>query len=154
MATCSNRLLTIAKMEQELEDTMSSALETCVNVYDYSNDLNVADEWVLDVDIFQQTVDVTLTYPVEIVKDEEDQAKQEEFQVSLDYPLGELYDVAMDIVNSEASIGDFDQLLYMLQKLSRYNIYKHRPYPDVLYQLKLREDDYIFQFSIQGEELV
>jgi hypothetical protein len=42
----------------------------------------------------------------------------------------------------------------MLSKLSRYTIYKNKPYPDVLYQIKLREGDYVFQFAIQGEENV
>jgi len=141
-------------MEEELEETITSALETCINVYDYSDDISsIANEWTLEVEILPYNVDLTLDYPVEISKDEST-LKEDEFSVSFDYPLGELYDVAMDVVNEEASLGEFDQLVYMLQKLSRYTIYKYRPYPDKIYQLKLREGDFIFQFAIEGEELV
>jgi hypothetical protein len=152
-ATCSNRMLTVAQMEQELEDTISSALETCINVHDYSDDItSIAESWVLEIDVYQTSVDFLLTYPVEISKDEE-VIKIDEFTHTADVPLGELYDVSMDIVNQEASLGDFDQLIYMLQKFSKYTIYKLRPYPDKIYQVKFREDDYLFQFAIQGEEL-
>tara|TARA_Y100000310_G_C20524196_1_gene735182 strand:- start:10 stop:777 length:768 start_codon:yes stop_codon:yes gene_type:complete len=152
--TCSNRMLTIPHMEQELEDTISSALETCINVQDYSSDLTgLGESWVLEVDILQSGVDLTLTYPVEITQDEQI-ITQEEFSYVIDAPLGELYDVTIDIVNSEASVGDFDQLIYMLQKFSKYTIYKYKPYPDKIYQVRLREGDFIFQFAIQGEELV
>jgi hypothetical protein len=152
-ATCSNRMLTVAHMEQELEDTVSSALETCINVHDYSKDITaVAESWVLEVEIYQSTVDFLLTYPVEIAKEDET-IKEDEFTFSFNVPLGELYDVSMDVVNQEASIGDFDQLIYMLQKFSKYTIYKYRPYPDKIYQVRMREGNYIFQFAIQGEEL-
>jgi len=152
-STCSNRMLTVPHMEQELEDTISSALETCINVYDYSNDItSVAESWVLEVDVYQSSVDMLLTYPVQIAKDDE-VIKEDEFTYSFNVPLGELYDVSMDIVNSEASLGDFDQLIYMLQKFSKYTIYKYKPYPDKIYQVKLREGNYVFQFAIQGEEL-
>tara|TARA_Y100000034_G_C6620035_1_gene270308 strand:+ start:77 stop:520 length:444 start_codon:yes stop_codon:yes gene_type:complete len=147
-------MLTIPHMEQELEDTISSALETCINVQDYSSDLTgLGESWVLEVDILQSGVDLTLTYPVEITQDEQI-ITQEEFSYVIDAPLGELYDVTIDIVNSEASVGDFDQLIYMLQKFSKYTIYKYKPYPDKIYQVRLREGDFIFQFAIQGEELV
>ncbi|MFH1971921.1 MAG: hypothetical protein ABIJ18_00410 [archaeon] len=151
--TCSNRLLTVAHMENELEEVISQALESCINVYDYSDDVRAAEDWTLQVEIFNSAVDMTLVYPVEVIKSDEDKQKKEEFTYTFDdVPLGELYDVSMDIVNSEASLGDFDQLLYMLQKFSKYNIYKYRPYPDKIYQVKLREGGYVFQFAIEGED--
>jgi hypothetical protein len=151
--TCTNRLLTIEHMEEELTDAMSDALKTCVNVYDYSDDVIVAEEWDLTVDIQRDSVDFVLYYPVQITKGE-DVASQDEFEETLNVPLGELYEVSQDAVNDHAVYGDFEQLLYMLSKLSRYTIYKNKPYPDVLYQIKLREGDYVFQFAIQGEENV
>ena len=150
---CSNRLLTIAHMEQELEETISDALKACISVTDYSGDARTAEDWVLEVDILQQAVDLTLIYPIEVIKDEE-KREQEEFSVTIPATLGELYDVSIDIVNDEAIVGDFDQLIYMLQKFSRYTIYKHKPYPDKIYQVKLREGNFIFQFAIQGEQTI
>jgi hypothetical protein len=124
-----------------------------VNVYDYSDDVTVAENWDLTVDIQRDSVDFVLYYPVQITKGE-DVASQDEFEETLNVPLGELYEVSQDAVNDHAVYGDFEQLLYMLSKLSRYTIYKNKPYPDVLYQIKLREGDYVFQFAIQGEENV
>ena len=151
--TCTNRLLTLDKMQEDLQDAMNTGLETCINVYDYSNDVE-AGTWDLEVDVNFQNVDFILNYDVAIDKGEGDVASEDEFFVSVDVPLGELYEVSQDIVNEYATLGDFDQLLYMLSKLSKYTIYKNKPYPYVLYQVKLREDDYIFQFAIEGESNV
>lgn len=151
LPTCTNRLLTKAHMETELKDAISSALSTCINVKDASSDATVADQWDLTVSIQRTSVDLALYYPVSI-NDGKNTVSQDTFKESLDVPLGDLYDVSQDIVNDHASLGDFDQLTYMLSKLSRYTIYKYRPYPDVLYQVKLREGTYVFQFAIQGED--
>tara|TARA_Y100000310_G_scaffold290392_1_gene317535 strand:- start:5877 stop:6644 length:768 start_codon:yes stop_codon:yes gene_type:complete len=154
VAPCTNRLVTLSHMEEELQDAIDSALDTCVNVYDYSKDVEADSDWELEVAINFNEVQLDLYYPVSVDKGEDDFASEDEFSKSLDVPLGELYEVALDVVNSHAFSGEFDQLLYMLSKLSRYTIYKHKPYPDIIYQAKLREDDYVFQFAIQGEENV
>jgi hypothetical protein len=153
LPTCTNRLLTVSHMEEELQESIASALGTCVNVYDVSDDVEAADAWELTVDIQRDSVDLLLYYPVTI-DDGDDVVSTDEFSESLDVPLGELYEVSQDIVNDHAVLGDFEQLVYMLSKLSRYTIYKYKPYPDVLYQVRLREGTYVFQFAIQGEENV
>jgi len=152
ISLCTNRLLTLNKMEEDLEFAISQALQTCINVYDYSDDVKAQNDWELEVDINFANVGLTLLYPVTVDKGDGEIASEDEFSVNLDAPLGELYEVSQDTVNSHASIGDFDQLLYMLSKLSKYTIYKYKPYPDTIYQLKLREHGYIFQFAIQGQE--
>jgi hypothetical protein len=151
---CSNRLLTVAHMEEELEDAIDSALQTCINVYDYSDDVEAAEDWVVEVEIQLESVDIALDYPVVVDKGEDDIASEDTFEEEVDAPLGDLHGVAQDIINDHALYGDHDQLLYMLGKLSRYTIYKYKPYPDVLYQAKLREHGYIFQFAIEGESKV
>jgi hypothetical protein len=153
LPTCSNRLLIEAHMEEELEEVMTEALSTCINIYDYSDDLQAADDWVLEVDVNYDSVDLYLDYPVEVVKDE-DSASTDGFEESLNLPLGQLYDVSQYIVNQHAEWGVFDPLLYMLGQMGEYTIYTNKPYPDTLYQLKLREGNFIFQFAIQGEENV
>jgi hypothetical protein len=150
---CTNRLLTVSKMETQLEETLNIALQTCINVYDYSKGVTVRDDWELDIQVNQETVDIDLFYPIEVIKGE-DSASEDEFSVTLDVPLGELYTVSQDIVNDHAVYGDFDPLLYMLSKLSKYTIYKNKPYPDTIYQVKMRENPYVFQFGIQGEPSV
>ncbi len=148
---CTNRMLTIKHMEEELKDAIDEGLKTCINVNDYSSDAIVADDWDLTVEINRADVELSLYYPVSIDKGD-DVASEDSFVESLNVPLGELYDVSQDIVNDHAVYGDFEQLIYMLTKLRMYNIYKLKPYPDVLYKIKLREGNYIFQFAIQGED--
>lgn len=137
-------------MEEELTQSINQALQTCINVYEYSDDVEAVAAWDLDVAINRNSVTLDFYYPVEITR-KEDVASEDEFSETLNVPLGELYEVSQDIVNEHATIGDFDQLLYMLSKLSKYTIYKHKPYPDTVYQLKMREQDYVFQFAVQGE---
>jgi hypothetical protein len=149
---CSNRLLTERYMEDQLENVLGEALSTCINVYDYSDEVSAAGDWALEVDVTQSAVVLDLDYPVEITKEDGTTAAVDGFSESVDVPLGELYDVAMDVVNMEAAYGDFDTLLYMLGKSGRYTIYKMKPYPDVLYQVKMRNEDFYFQFAIQGQE--
>jgi hypothetical protein len=153
LPTCTNRLLTVSRMEEDLTDAISQGLQTCINVYDVSQDIQAEEDWELEVDIAQENVVLTLFYPVEVAKGS-DIATEDEFVQTLDVPLGNLYDVSQDIVNQHAVIGDFDPLLYMLEKLSQYTIYKNKPYPDVIYQVKEREHSFVFQFGIQGEENV
>ena len=152
-AECTNRLLILSHMEEDLQKTIGSALGTCINVYDVSDDIEAAEDWELTVEIQSDSVDLLLYYPVSI-NDGENVVSADEFSESLSVPLGELYEVSQDIVNDHAVLGDFEQLTYMLSKLSRYTIYKYKPYPDVLYQVKLREGTYVFQFAIEGEENV
>lgn len=151
VGTCTNRLLTVSRMEEDLTVAIEGALGSCINVYEESDDIEAAESWELSVDIQRDTVDLVLYYPVSI-DDGDNVISEDEFSESLQVPLGELYDVSQDIVNYHAVNGDFEQLIYMLSKLSRYTIYKYKPYPDVLYQVKLREDSFVFQFAIQGEE--
>ena len=160
LPTCSNRLLTQAHMEEELEEVISSALSTCINVHDYSNDLNTAESWVLDVEITSDSVDLYLDYPIEVVKDDSS-ASTEGFSENVNLPLGELFDVVQDIVNEEAGWGTFDPMLYMLGQLSEYTIYTSKPYPDTIYAVQMSEftlppgqENLVFQFAIQGEETV
>ena len=35
--------------------------------------------------------------------------------------------------------------------MSAYTIQMQKPYPDKIYQIKLREKDYVFQFAVEGE---
>ncbi|MSR86539.1 hypothetical protein EXS74_04040 [Candidatus Woesearchaeota archaeon] len=153
LSTCTNRLLTVQHMEEDLTQAIEDSLQTCINVYDVSDDVEAADQWDLTVDIQRDSIDLSLYYPV-TVDDGDNVVTQDTFSESLNVPLGELYDVSQDIVNDHAVLGEFEQLTYMLSKLSRYTIYKYRPYPDVLYQVRLREGTYVFQFAIQGEENV
>ncbi|MFH1456336.1 MAG: hypothetical protein ABIF40_05305 [archaeon] len=156
---CTNRMLTLVSMETELQDAIEQALSTCINVFQFGGVVEtyevVAPEgFTLDVDIEDSVVKLLLTYPVMLVSKDGDVTVEEDiFAGNVNAPLGELYSVAMEVLDYETEFGEFDQLSYVLTKQGEYTIYKHRPYPDKIYELKLRENDYIFRFAVQGESL-
>jgi len=155
---CRNRMLTKQHMEDELSEAMEMELAECVNVHGFEPGLvktfSVIAEEPMEVstDINEDEVLFELIYPVKLkASSGEEEVSEERFVVPVEVPLGELHDVALDIIDSEASMGRFDTLTYMLAKMSRYTIYLHQPYPDKIYQIKMRDGDYIFQFAVEGE---
>lgn len=148
--TCTNRLLTKRHMEEELASAIQESLSTCINPFEISDDVSAPEPMLVSVLIAQSSVEITLDYPIIIDKGEGDRVSEDKFSASLNYPLGELYDVAMDVIDKEAFVGEFEQLTYMLDHKGRYEIIKDRPYPDKVYQLRLMNNNYMFQFAIQG----
>jgi len=155
---CTNRLLTRAHMEEELSEVIEDDLARCIDVQGFSSGLFKTFDVVankpmeLSTTITSDQVLFELSYPVTLKSKSTDAvAESKTFTVPVEAPLGELYDVALDILDGETSIGMFDTLTYMLVKTSRYTIYLDKPYPDKIYKIKLREGDYIFQFAVEGE---
>jgi len=161
LPTCTNRMLTRQHMEKELQKYISNELRKCVNVYDVgsgglikSYDITVGKKFSTEVVVQDSDVLVELTYPITLTsKDRKQKISEKTFTAVVEKPLGELYGVAMDIVNAEARYGVFDVLTYMMSKKGRYTIYPLKPYPDKLYRIKMREGDFIFQMAIEGEPL-
>ena len=151
--TCTNRLLTIDSMEEQLSNAIEEALPECLEV-DVSGgvELQLPDNYKVQTDIQASKVVVTLDYPITLISNRDgDELTEKEFSATVDAPLGDLYEVAMDIVDSEATGGRFDVLTYVLSKMSKYTIHPHKPYPDKLYQIKLREGNYLFQMAVEDE---
>jgi len=157
---CRNRMLTLKHMEEELAQHMEEDTKSCLNGVLNKRRNNkgytilTSEDPELIVTITKDKVFVNMEYPLSL------KSKKTEFTVSssgthslaLDYPLGELYDVVLDIIDFETEYGYFDQLVYMLSKKGRYIIDKKRPYPDIFYKLNtLDQKDFIFQLYIQGE---
>jgi len=153
---CSNRMLLIGSMEDELTTAIQQALPTCLNVQKFSQfksyTISTPENPEIDVSIRNFDTVVALDYPVILTsKRSEASAERSEFDVIFDYPLGRLYEVSQEIVNQEAEFGTFDVLYYMLSKKGEIKIYPKKPYPDKIYTLKHQNSDYIFQFAIEGE---
>lgn len=159
---CRSRVLTLKMMEEELTESIKQIAITCLRVEQFRKSGITLDKGELDinVDIGEDTVVVEATLPVKLIKDDL-QAEMTTYSVSLDYPLGRLYEAMRDIVNSEAVVGNFDAVPYVLQKTQLHNkpyiiSCPHGPYPDKHCMLKIKdvpseESEYIFQFFIQGE---
>jgi hypothetical protein len=104
----------------------------------------------IDVSIgdYESFVDVNL--PIKI-QSGDTFVEESEFNIKLEIPLGALFEVSRDIIKSETTLGEFDQVPYMLGHKGQFVIDKKRPYPDKLYILKTKDSDYVFQFFVQGE---
>ena len=155
--TCTNRFLTRAKMEEQLAEVIKNNLANCLDIEGFA-DVGIiktikvipGDKMDLKVEVARESVNLELDYRIEVKGSEASRVK-DKFEVVIRSPLGELYDVSQDILDAETTIGRFDLLTYMLQKMSAYTIQMQKPYPDKIYQIKLREKDYVFQFAVEGE---
>jgi len=155
--TCYNKMLTISDMEKDLSQVINFNLQKCIDVNSFSSifsGVTVSGQGMpkATVIINKENVQVDVTYPV-VLTQKDITITENKFNTMVNLPLGDLYDVSQDIINVETEFGDFDQLIYMLSKTGKYMIYKHRPYPDKLYQIKRTQttDGLMFQFFVEGE---
>ena len=148
---CSNSLLLLNNMEKELAQAIDQGLNNCINLESFRRGYDMTTgKRVTTVTIGKKNKTIIINLPVTL-RDGETEVKENEFTALFNYPLGALYHVSQDIVNTEASLGEFEQLSYMLSKRGKYEIQKDKPYPDKLYTLHATNNDYTFQFFIQGE---
>lgn len=152
---CMNRMLLKEDMEQSIIDDVSINIGSCLDVQSFRQfggfDIITGGMNVM-ADIEKDNVKVTLDYPITLKSKRSDASvSARQFNAVINYPLGDLYDVANTIIDFETEFGDFDQFAYMLQKKGKYIIEKKKPYPDKLYILSRRDSPYVFQFFVQGE---
>lgn len=150
--TCINRMLTKEDMQSELNTFFKEQLYRCIDLTGFATlgvDINVG-ELIVNTTVNKDNVLVNVNYPV-VIKKGESELIISEFSKEIKSPLGELYDVAMDIVDSESKYGGFDTLGYSLMHKSEYIIKQYKPYPDKIYVTNIKDNPYIFQFAIQGE---
>lgn len=156
---CQNRMLTREKMEEQLAAAIKENMGKCLDIEGAAGgglfkrfDIVLGNEMTLKVSIERAKVGLELSYEVTLKpKGTGDSRTQKIFVKDINVPLGDLYEVSQDIIDSETSIGRFDQLTYMLSKMSKYTIDVQKPYPDKIYKINLREGSYIFQFAVEGE---
>lgn len=154
---CRNRMLLVSDMESQLNKALKPRILGCMsNIKSYGSFkpiiIETPNELKLDTKINLNSIDIIVDYPIVIKsKKGETQVQKSKFTKTFDYPLGDIYNVAHDIIDAETGVGEFDQLFYMIAKKAEYKIYKNRPYPDKLYMIKRADNDYQFQFFVQGE---
>src|SRR3989344_1689162 len=154
---CINRMLTIEDMEKQLENSLDFALQSCVDVqkckrFGQQYTIQTPKKLKTDVEIEKEKVLVKVNYPVILNSRSGAQLTIQEFSSSLNYPLGNLYDVAVNnIIDTEAEFGNFEQLLYMITHKGKVIIELKKPYPDKLYLLRTNDNPFKFQFFVQGE---
>jgi len=159
---CRPRVLRLSDMEEQLELALRRDLDSCINVQGFRKvglDLQ-SGELDIDVEIGDDVTSVNINLPVKITKGD-NIAELSEFSVTIDVPLGRLYETMRDVINAEATNGDFETVLYSVAKTELTNKLYYveivdKPYPDKLYMSTIKEfpnqeGTYIFQFFIEGE---
>ncbi len=100
--------------------------------------------------IRDEDVEITLTYPLKI-KNEDQEIIVDSFHGTVKSPIGQLYNVAHDILNQEAEHEEFDVVPYAVNHTD-ITFEKNKPYPSIIYTLQKGES--ILQFAVQGIETV
>src|SRR3989344_720739 len=142
--TCSNRMLTVTDMQDQLAKAINDNLMNCLNLNQFAHgfEIRVMPNYNTEVAIGEDNVLITLNMITLLTKGDVT-VKEETYTTNLKYPLGRLYDVSQDIISVETQYGDFEQLSYMLAKKGQYIINKDKPYPDKLYILQTKDNRYI-----------
>ncbi|MBT3262489.1 hypothetical protein HN992_00845 [Candidatus Woesearchaeota archaeon] len=149
--TCYSRYLTKNEMEIQLEEVIYVGLGNCLSFGGFARGADVSiGEMAVDVKIGEYESFVDVHVPIRIQRGDTF-VEESEFNIELDVPLGALFEVSRDVIQAETTLGEFDQVPYMLGHRGQFVIDKKRPYPDKLYILKSKDSDYVFQFFVQGE---
>ncbi|MBW2968371.1 hypothetical protein KY362_07870 [Candidatus Woesearchaeota archaeon] len=157
-AKCVPIIRTRQDMELELAEYLKPLLNDCIDLdrfREQGTEVEAGDLKV-DVDIAQENVVVTLSYPMSLFLGESS-LDLADFTQRIDLPLGKLFDLSVNIMNDEIANGYYDQDEWMFMHGSEVTIDKHRPYPDIVYTLKKsnREgDEIVFNFALKGKETV
>ena len=150
--TCYNRYLTMEDIESQLENVIRQGLSTCINLGGFARGAQlIVGDISVDVDVGEYESVVELDFPLRIQRGDIF-IEENEFIKTLDVPLGALYGVSRDILEIETTVGEFEQLHYMLAHRGQFIIEKKRHYPDKMYIIWSKDDeDFVFQFFVQGE---
>lgn len=153
-----NKLLLRQSIEAEISDKINKTLKSCINlsIFEKQGFSFSEKETIVNATINVDGLFIKLSYPLNFKKTQYS-LEFNDFISRVNLPLGELYLVAIDIVNEEIKSGHFDKEDFML-KHKYIRIEKHRPYPDIIYIIKKFDiksgKDLVFQFAIKGEETV
>ena len=100
---CYNRVLLIGDMEEQLNDRFESILDSCLDLSNFERfklyKLLTPQPPVVITDILESNIIININFPVTLQSDQS-QLSRNEFNYNLHYPLGELYQVSQDILDS------------------------------------------------------
>lgn len=108
--------------------------------------------------IARDSIDISLEYPIILEKDGE-KITVDKFHAAFSSQLGELYDIAVYILNQEATKGIFDIVDFEINHTD-IKLIKQKPYPAVIYSVQKvqkennekndEENNELLQFAVQG----
>ena len=156
---CINMLPPFESMIQQLQERVDTDIKNCINpdlakstIGAYDSKLGVPQT---KIESAGTSVTITVDYPVELSKDGTT-VKLDSIMKELDAPLYDLYKTPYDIVESQASTGFFDQLIYMLSKKGKVIINVDKSpstgnVGDIIYKINQKDDEFQFWFAIEGD---
>ena len=153
---CLNNGLFNSDVENELNIYLKDKLKECVNLRKFKEGFKTYDyELKYDINnldvitrINKEDVLFKVKLSVEINKDEI-KFEKDEFAKKVNIPIGDILNVVNDILNSEASSGDFNIVDYSMNHLNENEITMTWRGADKIYIIK--DNNYLFQFAIRGE---
>ena len=151
--TCLNVMPSFEEMIEELQVDINDQVNNCVDKSLVQSGFGYeikAGEVITTVIATDAGLNVRSHYDIKITKGENEYTVKD-VVVGYDAPIKELYSVSVDIVNAEARVGFFEQLLYMLNKKGQYEINLDKPYPDKVYKINKKGSNFEFWFAVQGE---
>ena len=137
---CLNNMLSKTEMEERMKEYLMPRIKKCTNLAQFEpSPTKLISDYKLIYDPIERG-DVKFL--------------QNSFFKGVGVPLGDMVYVANDILNAEASVGDFSTLSYDLFSLNKYEIRRNlipfKPFHKI-YTVKENGYDYEFKFAVEGE---
>jgi len=156
---CINMLPTFEMMINDLQERVDRDMKGCIDKELPKSALGAYDSVVgepkTEIKVIGNDVVINLDYPVELSKSGTT-VNLGKITRSVDAPLFDLYKATYDVVNSHASTGFFDQLIYMLNKKGKIVINVDKSpsagnVGDIVYRINKKDDDFEFWFAVEGD---
>ena len=153
---CVNNLITRNMIEKDLSKEVKEQLKECIDLSVFEDQGYTVESGPLNVTtrISSDKVRVSLHFPVALTRFD-DELREELYSSTTNVPLGKLYGLAVDITNREITEGYFDKDRWMTENGAHIIIEKHRPYPDITYNLTRHHPvngEFSFLFALQGQD--
>ncbi len=153
VSECLNRMPALGNIMDNFNNYVQNNVRECVDEglaeggFGYEVD---AGELTTDVSNARGGILVNANYNVKIKKGEITTSVKP-VNIRFDVPIDDIYNAAVDIVNAEARAGSFEQMLYMLNERGQVVINLDKPYPDKIYKINMKDNDFEFWFAVEGE---
>ena len=150
---CANNMFLLSDLEKEIGESLKLNILSCIQtekIAEKSFYQITTGDMKVNVDILDKNVVIDVNYPVTLRKGETE-LKLDEFIEEINFPLGEIYEHVVNIVEDEALNGEFFNVPYMLGHYGQVEIVKDTPYPDKLYKVNMKDSPYLFEFFVGDE---
>jgi hypothetical protein len=151
-SACYNRRpFLLESMEGQITDYVYENLDSCLDLspWEKRGVIITKEDYEITTTMGDYNVIVVVDYPMTLTKGDFS-AEENRFSHTFNIPLGRLGRVAMDVVDSEITIGDFFNVPYEIKNSGNFRIEKQDMGDDRVYILSAKNYNYVFQFAVQG----